>query len=377
VKASFLLYGAYGYTGRLVAAEAVARGHRPLLAGRDPQRLEALATELGLPYQAFSLEDSVALASALGEVPAVLCCAGPFIHTWRPVAEACLATGRHYLDITGEPEVFLCLAALDQRAERAGVILLPGVGFDVVPSDCLAAHLARRLPGATSLTLAFRSGPRPSRGTAATMIEHAHRGGLVRRGGELAREPVASRTLEVDFGQGPVSMVSIPWGDVVTAWYTTGIPDIEVYTAASAKRIRRVRLLRPLLPLLRIAAVKAMALYSLRARPEGPSEEELAHLRSDLWGEVRDAAGRSAASRLHGPQSHRWTAKSAVSAVERLLEGDVEPGFRTPASAFGPDFVLETGEVERHDLPIVEPTRDAREPAAEAAESTRPHRFPR
>jgi short subunit dehydrogenase-like uncharacterized protein len=348
----FLLYGAYGYTGRLVAREAVARGHRPLLAGRDPARLEPLARELDLPWRAFALEDAAVLRTALREAKAVLHCAGPFIHTWRAVADACLATGRHYLDITGESEVFVGLAALGETAAAAGVVLLPGVGFDVVPSDCLAAHLAQRLPGATSLTLAFDSGSGPSRGTAATMIEHAHRGGLVRRRGALTPEPLAARTRTVDFGAGPRTTVGIPWGDVVTAWHTTGIPDIEVFTAASPRRIRRLRRLRPLLSLLRLAPLRAFALRRVRRGPEGPSAERLERGETRLWGEVRDAGGRRAVSRLRGPQSYRWTALTAVAAMERVLAGDAEPGFRTPGGAFGADFVLTVGGAEREDLPL-------------------------
>lgn len=346
----FLIYGAYGFTGELVAREAVSRGLRPHLAGRDAAALEPLAQELGLPWRAFPLEDGAALGAALEEVGAVIHCAGPFVHTWQPMAEACLASGCHYLDITGEADIFLALAELGSAAEEAGVVLLPGVGFDVVPTDCLAAHLARRLPGARSLTLAFHSPSRPSRGTAATIVEHAHRGGLVRRGGVLTRVPVAWRSRTVDFGLGPAPVVSIPWGDVVTAWYTTGIPDIEVYMAIPEARLRRLRLVRPLLPLLRWKPIKALSLRRVRRGARGPSAQRLETGETRVWGEAQDGQGVRVAARLRGPQSYRWTALTAVSAVSRVLSGEASPGFRTPAGAFGPDFVLESPGVEREDL---------------------------
>ena len=350
MDASFLLYGAYGYTGELIAREAAARGLRPLLAGRDAQRLASLGAELGLSSRAFDLADGEALRGALAEVPAVLHCAGPFVHTYRPMVEACLERRVSYLDITGEADVFLALAALGERAAAAGITLLPGAGYDVVPSDCLAAHLARRLPTATRLTLAFRPDAGPSRGTAATMAEHAHQGGLVRRNGELVRVPVAWRTRDVDFGDGAQPTVTIPWGDVVTAWYTTGIPDIEVYMAMPAKVVRRLRRTRPLLGLLKLAPLRRMAASRARRRPAGPSAEKLARGETRLWGQVRDDAGHVAVARMRGPQAYRWTALTALAAVERVAAGGVKTGFTTPAGAFGPDFVLGPG-VEREDLP--------------------------
>jgi short subunit dehydrogenase-like uncharacterized protein len=346
---SFLVYGAYGYTGELIAREAAARGLQPVLAGRDRARLDALATELGLPSRAVALDDPAALREALGGARAVLHCAGPFVHTFRPMAEACLERGVHYLDITGEADVFLALAGMSERAAAAGVVLLPGVGFDVAPSDSLAAHLARRLPGARRLTLAFRPDAGPSRGTAATMAEHAHEGGLVREAGALRRVPVAWKTRTVDFGDGPQNAMSIPWGDVVTAWYTTGIPDIEVYMAVPEAVVGRMRRMRPLIPLLGLGPIRRLAASRARRRPPGPSANKLARGETRLWGEVEDAGGRRAAARLRGPQAYRWTALTALDAVDGVLRGGVEPGFRTFAGAFGPDAILRAG-VEREDL---------------------------
>lgn len=168
---SFLIYGANGFTGSLIAREAVRRRMNPLLAGRSPEKLAQLAGELNLEHRVFSLDSRAAIAEGIRGVHTLLNCAGPFSQTAQPLADACLRAGTHYLDITGEANVFETLAGRDAEAKSAGIVLMPGVGFDVVPSDCLAVHLKRRLPTATRLTLAFQSSSRMSRGTALTVLE--------------------------------------------------------------------------------------------------------------------------------------------------------------------------------------------------------------
>src|SRR5690242_17266656 len=226
----WLIYGANGYTGTLIAKEAVSRGLRPMLAGRS-QAVAEMATRLGLRHRVFGLDDAATVREGLAGMTAVLHCAGPFAHTYRAVADACLAGHVHYLDVTGEIGVFEGLAALDAAARAANVMLLPGVGFDVVPSDCLAAHLKRRLPAATHLALGFQTRGGVSRGTATTMAENVAKGGLVRRGGKLVRVPPGWRFRAIDFGAGRTTAMTIPWGDVSTAYHSTGIPDVEVYMA--------------------------------------------------------------------------------------------------------------------------------------------------
>jgi short subunit dehydrogenase-like uncharacterized protein len=345
----YLIYGANGYTGDLVAREAARRGHRPVLAGRS-EAVAALAAELRLEHRRFGLDDARAVDAALHGMTAVLHCAGPFVRTSRPMADACLRTGTHYLDVTGEIEVFESLAARGAEAARAGVMLLPGVGFDVVPSDCLAAHLKRRLPGATRLVLAFHSVGGLSRGTATTLVENLHRGGLVRRGGRLTPVPAAWKTRTIDFGRGPRSAVTIPWGDVSTAYHSTGIPDIEVYTTAKASLRLGMKASRLLRPLLASAAVQSFLKRRIRAGPPGPSAEQRARGRTVLWGEVTDAAGGRAVSRLYGPEGYTLTVLAALASVEKVRAGAAPAGFQTASRAYGPDFVLGLEGVSREDL---------------------------
>jgi short subunit dehydrogenase-like uncharacterized protein len=345
-----LLYGANGYTGRLIAQEAAAAGLRLVLAGRSRQ-VRDLAGELGMESLLFSLDEVAATDRAVDGVDLLLNCAGPFIRTWRPLAHACIRSGAHYVDITGEIDVFEGLAALSDGAAAAGVVLLPGAGFDVVPTDCLALHLAHRLPSAARLMLAISGSGPLSHGTAATMIENQHRGGLVRRDGAIVSVPAAWRTREIDYGDGrPRTAVTIPWGDVATAWHTTGIPDIEVYAAAPRSAIRALRVTRHLRWLLRRPSIVRMQQRLLRMRAPGPSATELAHGTSRFWGRVEDDDGHAAESVMQGPNGYRMTVLTALLAVQRLLDGGVKPGFRTPAQAFGPDFILATERTSRRDV---------------------------
>ncbi len=345
-----LLYGAYGYTGDLIARRAAAQGATLTLAGRRAEALKPLASATGMPTRAFGLDDPGALDAGLEGVKVVLHCAGPFEQTSRPMADACLRRGVHYLDITGEATVFSALGARDEEARRAGVMLLPGVGFDVVPTDCLAAHLKSRLPDATRLALAFYGTGSLSHGTATTMLQSAHRGGLIRRGGDLLPVPAGYDERAVDFGQGPKKVVSIPWGDVVTAWYSTGIPDITVYTLMPTVARLSLRHAGGLVTrLMSSDRVRALLQRRIDAAPAGPDEATRARGRSFLWGEASDADGRTVTARLEAPEGYSLTADAALRIALRVLAGEAEPGFRTPSRVFGADFVLELDGVTRID----------------------------
>ncbi|HEX2203976.1 MAG TPA: saccharopine dehydrogenase NADP-binding domain-containing protein [Longimicrobium sp.] len=351
MSADFLLYGSYGYTGRLIARRALELGLRPLLAGRSREPGEAQAAELGLEFRAVALDDRAALDAVLADVPVVLHAAGPFSRTAAPMAEACLRTGTHYLDITGELGVFEALAARGAKAREAGVMLLPGAGFDVVPSDCLAAHLKRRLPGAVRLALAFTMvGGGVSRGTATTMVENAGRGGAVRRGGRIVPVPAAWKTRTVDLGRGPMEVTTIPWGDVSTAFHSTGIPEVEVYTRIPRSQRRALVASRYLGWLLGSGPVQRLLKRRIQGGPPGPSDAARARSVSLLWGEAEDAEGRRAVSRMRAPEGYTLTAATSVEIVRKVLAGQAPPGFQTPSLAYGPDWVLELEGVSREDV---------------------------
>lgn len=350
MPSNFLLYGANGYTGKLIAHLATERGLRPILAGRDRETIERLARELNLEYRIFALDDNTAMDAALGEAVVVLHCAGPFSRTSKPMADGCLRTKTHYLDITGEAAVIESLAARDAEAKNAGVMLLPCVGFDVVPSDCLAAHLKRRLPTATRLALAIQGMGRISRGTATTMVENINRGGLIRRDGKLTSVPAAWKTREIDFGRGPVTATTIPWGDVASAFYSTGIPNIMVYAAIPKSLRLMMKLSRAFGWLLGTSTVQRFLKNRIKSQPPGPDETERERGKSFVWGEVEDDAGKRAVSRLRGPEGYKLTALTSLAIVEHVLAGNFSVGFQTPSKAYGADLILEIEGVVREDV---------------------------
>jgi short subunit dehydrogenase-like uncharacterized protein len=353
-RPDWMIYGATGFTGELAAREAVRRGLSPVLAGRNAESVRRLADELGLRWRAFGLDEPSAMAAALAGPPrigAVLHCAGPFVWTSRPMVEACLAAGAHYLDITGEIAVFEKILPRGEAARAAGVCLLPGVGFDVVPSDGLAATLAAALPDATELRLAFGSQKSAfSRGTLKTMIEGLPDSGAIRRGGRIVPVPPAFDVREIDFPFGRRTAMTIPWGDVSTAFYSTGIPDIRVYAPAPPAQIRRMRRLTPFLPLLGWKPVKRLLQRRVDRRVAGPSEELRRTGRVHLWGEVRNAAGAVVTGTLSTPEAYAFTAVAAVECTVRALAGQVLPGAWTPSRAFGAGFVRELPGVEAGEL---------------------------
>ncbi len=346
---SWLIYGANGYTGELCAREAERRGLAPILAGRNAGAVGALAAELGLPHRGFGLDDPAALRAGLDGVDAVLHCAGPFVLTSRPMVEACLATGTHYLDITGEIAVFEACFGLDQQAKAADVVLLPGVGFDVVPTDCLAARLAEAVPGATHLELAFHSdGGSISRGTLKTMIEALPYAGAIRQDGKIRPVPAAFDAKKIEFSCGSRWAMTIAWGDVSTAFRSTGIPNIRVYNGAPPSAIKRMRRMRPLLPVAGLKPIKRLMQWWVGRTVTGPDAEARRTARVYLWGNARGAGGEAATATFDTPEGYAFTASSSVEAVTRLLAGGVEPGAVTPSLAFGSGFAESldgTGEI--------------------------------
>jgi short subunit dehydrogenase-like uncharacterized protein len=334
-----LLYGASGYTGGLVARAAAAS--LPLvLAGRDPSRLSALGEELARPVRGAAVDSPAALRDALDGVAVVVNAAGPFSSTARPIVEACLDARVHYLDISGEVDAIELVSRYDRAAREAGVMLMPAVGFDVVPSDCLAARVHRRLPDARRLRIGLSGLDLVSRGSARTILEQLGRGVRVRHNGELTTLPEGLLEGVFDFGGGPRAATCVSWGDVVTAAHTTGIPNVEVYFEAT-QAVRAFQLLGRSVGLFPPAA----ALSQLWTRPfaerqpEGPTAAERGSRRAVIVAEAENAAGHRVASRASTPEVYTFTSACASAVAARVLAGEVEPGFQTPGRLFGEAFI--------------------------------------
>lgn len=337
-----LIYGANGYTGRLIAREAARRGLKPMLAGRNRDEVDALAKELGLARRVFELSDPVEIARNLEGVNVVLHCAGPFSKTAAPMLDACLNANVHYLDITGEIAVFEMCHRVHARAQHQGTVVLPGSGFDVVPTDCLAALLKRRLPDANSLVLAFEAGGGPSPGTAATSVEGLAQGGRARIAGEVRSVPLAWKTREFLRDGKPRTAMTIPWGDVYTAFVSTGIPNIETYMAVPPQTIKRLRWMRHFQPLLALRPVQNFMKRRVLAATPGPSEQRRRDSGCHVWGEARNVAGNQVGLELETPNGYDLTVTASLGIAEHLLGRSSPPagGYFTPSQLMGADYVL-------------------------------------
>ncbi|MGQ0444143.1 MAG: saccharopine dehydrogenase family protein, partial [Beijerinckiaceae bacterium] len=295
----WMIYGANGYTGELIAREAQRQGMTPVLAGRSGAKISTLADELKLPSKAFRLEGPSETVEALRGVRLVLNSAGPFSNTADAMMRACIAAKSHYLDITGEIDVLEGAHRYDAEAKAAGVVLCPGAGFDVVPTDCIALMLKNALPDATELALGFEvSGRQMSAGTAKTFVESLGKSGKIRRAGRIVDYPLGRGLRRIDFGRGAKLAMPIPWGDVASAFYTTGIPNITVFTPVSPVEALAVRLNSAAGPFLRSSRLQNWLVKRIEKDVTGPDALARNSSPSFVWGEAKDARGRSQAIRI-------------------------------------------------------------------------------
>ena len=335
----WMIYGANGYTGELIAREAVSRGLKPMLAGRSAVKVEPLAASLGLQACVFDLRDAAATARSVEGMALVLHCAGPFSATAAPMMAACLAKRAHYLDITGEISVFEHAHTLDAAARAAGIVICPGVGFDVIPTDCVAAALKAALPDATHLALGFDSRSSFSPGTAKTSVEGLAQGGKVRRDGRIVSVPLAYKTRHIDFGDGEKLAMTIPWGDVSTAYATTGIPNIEVYIPGSPAIVVQARRAHRLKWLLGTGVVQNFIKWRIEKTVKGPSAAKRDAQPTFVWGEATNARGDKRTARIKTANGYSLTVTGALAVVEHMLAHDLPGGAYTPARLIGSDLV--------------------------------------
>jgi short subunit dehydrogenase-like uncharacterized protein len=344
----FLLYGANGYTGKLIASMAHQFELEPVIAGRNEAALSTMAKELSLDYIVVDLNDSDKLVEVLHSFKVVLHAAGPFMHTALKMAKACIKAGVHYLDITGEIGVFELLKKMGNNFEQQDRMVMPGVGFDVVPTDCMAKFLFDQMPNATHLKLAFASvGGKLSHGTATTMAEGMGEGGAVRENGKIIRQPLGHKGMWVNFGSKKLFTMTIPWGDISTAFTTTGIPNIETYTSVSPKTFSMLKWQRFYNWILKLSFVRNYYKKKIKKMPAGPDEATRKKAKSLVWGEVKNADGHTLQANLEGPEGYTLTAISSLIIVQKVLSGNFKPGYQTPAACYGANLVLEIPGVTR------------------------------
>jgi short subunit dehydrogenase-like uncharacterized protein len=355
----WLLYGATGFTGTLLAEAAVRRGHRPLLAGRSGEKLAPLAARLQLPFVTLSLEDERAIVRVLQDTSLVVHAAGPFVETAAPMRNACLEARCHYLDLTGELPVLQETFAADARARDRGVVLLGGVGFDVVATDCLAAYVAQKIAPAHSVEIALSALGTPSAGTAKSALGMLEYGGCIRHNGRLQPLPLGQGVHRVRLLSGETWAIPVPLGDLVTAFYSTqaanittslAIPDriatfLRVPVAASASTF--------LTQLLSASdRIRGYVTRQLERRIQGPDERARNRGRSSMWARAENASGGVAEAWLETIDGYAYTMEITLNAVERVLNQPLS-GALTPSQAFGVDFALSVAGSRRVDaLPV-------------------------
>lgn len=358
----WMLYGAYGYTGQLVAAEAVRRGHRPILAGRSEKKLLPLAEELGLDGVMVELHDTSALIQAVAQVDLVFHAAGPFVHTSEPMLRACLVAGTNYVDITGEISVFEKTFSHDQAAIQRGIALISGVGFDVIATDCLAEYVANQVPNVVELEIAVTAISRASAGTTKTMLEMFPEGVWMRREGKLVPHGWGKGMRRLRFSDRERTVVPMPWGDLATAFQTTGAVNITTYVAFPKSSIRLMRWMSPLgHRVLAIKPIRRLFQKWVEKSARGPDEERRQTERSYVWVRAADEQGSEAQAWLETLEAYQFTAVGGVRCVERILQ-ERPQGALTPALALGADFVLEIEGTRRFDTLPVEDEITARAP---------------
>lgn len=312
---TLLIYGATGYTGRMIAEQATSAGLNVVLAGRNHAKLQELASELKLQASVFTLDDADRLAQELQSVSVVLNCAGPFAQTAEPLMKACIQLGIHYLDITAEINVYRLAESLNESALSSGSMLMAGVGWDVVPTDSLSVMLAQQVNTPVRLRIALQVAGSMSRGSAISAGEIISAGLLARVNGVLTTK-ANSATEWFDFGEGKVECFPLSFGDLVTAWHSTHIPNIEMYVHLSGE---------------------AFPSGDLSQLPDGPTPEEREKSIARALVEITAANGE-----IHDAviETVNGSPLAAIAAVSRVLNGDHQPGFQTPAKVFGPDFAL-------------------------------------
>ncbi len=348
---SFLLYGANGYSGKLIARFASQYGLQPILAGRNREAISALAQQLKLDYRIVDLNDAAALQKVVREVKLVVHAAGPYDLTAQQMINACMAAAAHYIDLNGDLEVFEMIRSYDNQAKDKNIMVLPGAGFDVVPTDCISLWLKNRLPDADRLEIAFVIlGSGLSRGTSITTLQKLGLPGASRINGQIVPEPIGVRGMWVDFPPGKERSftMSIPWGDVSTAYFSTGIPNIETYTGISKATWVFLKFQGVFNWLLRTRFVHGVIAKIINSKSPGPDDQRRDKAISLIRAKVTNPKGKTVEATMRCPEAYSLTALSVLVIAKKILEGNFKPGYQTPASAYGADLIMEIPGVERH-----------------------------
>ncbi len=334
-----LIYGANGYTGKLIVDKAINFDYDITIAGRSVKSIYEMGKEYNLPYLSFSPIEIESNPKILKEFDIMLNCAGPFSQTAKPIIDACLKSNTHYLDITGEIDIFRLGKSYHQKAIDSNVIICPGVGFDVIPTDCLASRLNESLPNADELILGFEStAGKISPGTMATSIESLGYGGRIRKNGEILKVPLVYKSHKFDFGNGSKTMVTIPWGDVATAGYSTRIPNISVYIPMHPKQVQLLKRINWFPWLLRIKLIQNMLKKKVKKKINGPSIKERNNSTTYVWGQIIKG-NKVLEAQLVTSNGYDLTVDGSLAVIDYIIQNEIKSGYFTPSQLCGNDLI--------------------------------------
>ncbi|MEW5843644.1 MAG: saccharopine dehydrogenase NADP-binding domain-containing protein [Bacteroidota bacterium] len=335
-----MIYGATGYSAQLILEELISRKVKPILAGRNESGTKKIADKFDCEYRVFDLTDDTRIDKALNDIHTLLNCAGPFRMTAKELIEACLRTKTNYLDITGEIPVMHLAFSMSKRAKKNRIVIMPSVGFDIIPTDCLAKRLSEKMPDAANLKLGLiNKRGKISRGTWLTTLEFLKGMGRIRRDGKLIESPIGEYAINVKLKNFSFSGLSIPWGDVYSSFRSTGIPNGEVYIAMPERVVKFRKLLTLFLKIFRIKFVKNFTASYIQKNLTGPSKKERDSAKTYVWGRVENAKGEMIEEVYQVMEGYNLTAVGAAECTIRILNNSVGPGFYTPSLAFGSAFM--------------------------------------
>jgi short subunit dehydrogenase-like uncharacterized protein len=341
LRGRVLIYGATGYTGRLIARRLRRLRCHIVVAGRTPDRVQALSAELGVAGRAVAIDEAEALDQALDDVDVLINAASPFASTAPALIESCLRTKTHYLDITGELPVFQNAFGYDASARKRGIMIMPGAGLGIVASDCLAAHVAELVPNAKYLRIALLRPNSFSRGTFRSALGLANSRVSIRRNGRLISLPVGRLQRAFDFGDGERESVAVSWADIFTAYHSTGIRNIETYFEADFAARALYQLGAGVADAMQLKPVKTLIDAIASAWPEGPPDVRRQTEQCVIVAEAEDSWRQRRCVRLTTPDGYSFTAEAATLIAQRILRGDFASGFQSPARVYGADLVLD------------------------------------
>jgi short subunit dehydrogenase-like uncharacterized protein len=336
----WMIYGANGYTGKLITQEAINRSHKPILGGRSAERLIRLAEEMNLEYIVLDLSDNEKLYETISEFKVIFNAAGPFKYTNPPIVQACLKAETNYLDITGEVPVFEQNFKYHHQAIDKQIAIISGVGFDVIPTDCMAKYISEKILNPIELELGIAGDSGLSPGTVKTMIEYLPTGPLIRRNGQIINYNLEKRNREIKFSDKVRTVMPVTWGDLATAYRTTGIPNITIYMPYSKTMANLIGSIK--------FDDKNKVNRWIEENVFGPDEQTRQKAHSYIWAHVKNEKGEEAQAWLETMEGYRFTAVAGVRCIEKILEKNPK-GSLTPALAFGKDFILELPETKRMD----------------------------